>query len=55
MIWIALAPTSNKLEVCVLALQEVHIWISCVCPNFQENMQGQGMCEMHMHVIFGKK
>jgi hypothetical protein len=48
MIYIPLAPTSNMLGVCDVALQEVRIWIFNILPNSQETMKGQGMCELHV-------
>jgi hypothetical protein len=48
MIYIPLAPTSNMLGVCDVALQEVCIWIFNILPNSQETMKGQGMCELHV-------
>jgi hypothetical protein len=48
MIYIPLAPTSNMLGVCDVALQELRIWIFNILPNSQETMKGQGMCELHV-------
>jgi hypothetical protein len=34
---------------------KVRTWIFYILPNFQKSMKGQGMCEMHMFLIVGKK
>jgi hypothetical protein len=50
-----LAPTSNTFGVCVLTLQEILTWIFCIFLSSQKSMKGQGMCEMHMSLVVGKK